>query len=95
MQDDRLPKEGGASVTRERTGKGIAVLALLVSLIALWTSILAYREAGGSQVLQEQVHALQGTLEVARKEIANLLERMEDLVRPADRSRRVPPTGKE
>ncbi|HEX9900510.1 MAG TPA: hypothetical protein VGC81_14900 [Candidatus Methylomirabilis sp.] len=81
-------------MTRERTGKGIAVLALLVSLIALWTSILAYREAAGDRVLRDQVRALQGTLEGARKEMANLLERMEDLVRPAEQSRRVPPPGK-
>jgi hypothetical protein len=74
----------------ERGGGGVASLALLISLIALVISILAYREAGGSLALKEQVQTLQSTLKTARKETADALERIERAVRPAERSGSAP-----
>ena len=59
----------------------MAKLALLISLIALVISILAYREVGGTRPLQESVNALQGALEAARKETADTLSRLERAVR--------------
>lgn len=74
----------------ERSGKGLAILALLISLIALGTSILAYREAGGGRALREQVQTLQSALETVRKETADTLTRIERAVRPAEKSETVP-----
>ncbi|HWU41711.1 MAG TPA: hypothetical protein VN203_28980 [Candidatus Acidoferrum sp.] len=69
-------------MTENRRGGGVAFLALLISLIALGISILAYREAGGSLALKEQVQALQGAVQTARKETADALARVEQAVRP-------------
>lgn len=74
----------------EHSGKWIAILALLISLIALGTSILAYREAGGERALREQVQALQGALETVRKDTADTLARIERAVRPAEGPGSVP-----
>jgi hypothetical protein len=70
----------------DRGGSGLALLAVLISLIALWVSVLAYREAGGSLALKAQVQALQGAVETARKETADALARLEQAVRPAEKS---------
>jgi len=71
----------------------MAKLALLISLIALVISILAYREVGGTRPLQESVNALQGALEAARKETADTLSRLERAVRstPPDTQPAKPP----
>jgi hypothetical protein len=74
----------------ERGGRGLAVLAILISLIALGVSILAYREVGGERALKDQVGSLQSTLEAVRKESADALARIEQAVRPAENSREVP-----
>lgn len=63
----------------------MARLALLVSLIALVIAVLAYREAGGTRTLQENVRALQGALDVARKETAGALARLEQVLRSSER----------
>ena len=55
----------------DRSGRGLAGLALVISLIALAVSVLAYREAGGNLTLKDQVQALQSTVEAARKETAD------------------------
>lgn len=73
----------------DRGGRGLALLALVISLIALGVSVLAYREAGGSLALKAQVQALQGAVETARKETADALARLEQAVRPAEKSRGV------
>jgi hypothetical protein len=73
----------------------MAFLALLISLIALGISIMAYREAGGSLALKEQVQALQTAVETARKETADALARLEQAVRPSDRSVEVPSGSKQ
>jgi hypothetical protein len=59
----------------------MAKLALLVSVIALVVSILAYREVGGTRSLQESVKSLQGALDAARRETADTLGRLERAVR--------------
>jgi hypothetical protein len=77
-------------MARERTGRGIAVLALLISLIALGISILAYQEAGGERGVQEQVRVLRDTVESVRKETADALARIERAVRPTEKSQELP-----
>ncbi len=77
-----------------RSGMGLAFLALLISLIALGISILAYREAGGSLALKAQVQALQSAVDTARKETADALARVERAVRPPEGSGNVPAKSK-
>ena len=77
-------------MTQGRSGRGLAVLALVISLIALGISILAYQEVGGTRGLKTQVEALQSALETARKETADALARIERAVRPAERLGDVP-----
>ncbi len=62
----------------------MARLALLVSLIALVVAVLAYKEAGGTRALQESVRSLQGALDVARKETAGALARLEQALRSSE-----------
>jgi hypothetical protein len=78
----------------ERGGRGLAALALLVSLIALGVSILAYQETRGEQALREQVRTLQGALETVRRETADALGRIERAIRPGEPSRDVTPDRK-
>ena len=68
-----------------RSGRGLAVLALIISIIALVMSFLAYQEVGGSRALVRQVERLQDVVEAARRETADALQRIERSVRPADR----------
>lgn len=66
------------------------MLAFVISLIALGISILAYREAGGSLALKDQIQALQSVVETARKETADTLARIERAVRPGEGAGKVP-----
>jgi hypothetical protein len=59
----------------------MAKVALLISLVALVVAVLAYKEAGGNRALQDNIRTLQGALEVARKETADALARMERALR--------------
>jgi hypothetical protein len=59
----------------------MAKVALVIALIALLVAVLAYRETGGTRALEESVRALQGALDVARKETADALARLERAVR--------------
>jgi CHASE3 domain sensor protein len=68
-----------------RSGRGLAVLALIISVIALGISLLAYQEVGGTRALMRQVERLQDIVEAARRESADALQRIERSVRPADR----------
>jgi len=68
----------------EPGGKGLALLALLLSLIALGISVLAYQQAGGARQLNEQVRTLQQAVDIARNETADALSRIERVVRPAE-----------
>jgi hypothetical protein len=59
----------------------MAKLALIISLVALVVALLAYREAGGNRALEDNLRSLQGALELARKETADALARMERALR--------------
>lgn len=78
----------------ERRGRGLAALALVISLVALGISILAYREVGGSVAWKDHLQALQSTLEAAQKETADALARIERALRPDERSENVPADSK-
>jgi hypothetical protein len=62
----------------------VAKAALLISLIALVIAILAYQEAGGARALQENLRSVQSALELARKETADALTRLERAVRSSE-----------
>lgn len=68
----------------------MARVALLISLVALVIAVLAYKEAGGTRALQEHVRSLQGALDVARKETADALVRMERALRTSEGSESTP-----
>ena len=76
-----------------RSGRGLAVLALVISIIALGMSLLAYQEVGGTRALLRQVERLQDVVEAARRETADALQRIERSVRPADREPTAPSPG--
>ncbi len=76
-----------------RSGRGLAVLALVVALIALGVSLLAYQEVGGTRALMRQVERLQDVVEAARRESADALQRIERSIRPADRETAPPSQG--
>lgn len=65
----------------------MAKLALVLSVIALAISVLAYREAVGT-------HSLQKALETARQETADALARIERALRPADDAGQAAPKPK-
>ena len=62
-------------------GRGLAFLALLISIAALIIAILAYQRTGTDLKLRERVESLQQALDNARQETANALDRLEELVR--------------
>ncbi|HEV8674845.1 MAG TPA: hypothetical protein VGX21_12430 [Methylomirabilota bacterium] len=62
----------------------MAKVALLISVLALVIAILAYQEAGGTRALQENIRSLQSALDVARKETADALARMERAIRSSE-----------
>jgi hypothetical protein len=62
----------------------MAKVALVISLVALVVALLAYREAGGNRALEDSIRSLQSALDVARKETADALSRMERAVRTPD-----------
>jgi hypothetical protein len=62
----------------------MAKVALVISLVALVVAVLAYKEAGGNRAMQDNIRTLQGALEVARKETADALARMERALRSPD-----------
>ena len=62
-------------------GRGLAFLALLISIAALIIAILAYQRTGTDLKLRDRVESLQQALDNARQETANALDRLEELVR--------------
>ncbi|MBI3456210.1 MAG: hypothetical protein HY002_10530 [Candidatus Rokubacteria bacterium] len=68
----------------------MAKVALVVSLIALVVAALAYKEAGGARALQENIQALQSALDVAKRETADALAKMERALRPAEGPEKAP-----
>jgi hypothetical protein len=67
-----------------RSGRGLAALAIAISIIALGISLLAYQEVGGVRALFRQVERLQDVTEAARRETAGALQRIERSIRPSD-----------
>jgi hypothetical protein len=63
----------------------MARVALVISLVALVIAVLAYKEAGGTRALQENIRSLQGALDVARRETADALAKMERALRSESR----------
>ncbi|HET7853378.1 MAG TPA: hypothetical protein VFM04_02830 [Candidatus Methylomirabilis sp.] len=69
-------------------GRGLAFLALLISIAALVLATMAYQRTGAELKLQERVESLQQGLEDARQETANALGQLEKLVRGSQEKRR-------
>ena len=65
----------------------MAQLALLISLVALGISILAYQEAGGTKDLTKRVESLREDL---RRETADSLSKLEKALRSAEPSKSKP-----
>lgn len=63
-------------------GRGVAFLALLISITALVIAFMAYQRTGA------EIRFLQHALESARQETANTLDRLEELVRGSREKRR-------
>lgn len=66
---------------KAKGGRGLAFLALLISIAALVLATMAYQRTGAELKLQERVESLQQGLEDARQETANALGQLEKLVR--------------
>ncbi len=60
---------------RMRRGRGLAIFALLVSIVALVIAVMAYQRTGA------RVKVLEEAWQKARQETADALGRVEDLVR--------------
>jgi cell division protein FtsL len=73
---------------RAKGGRGVAVLALLISVVALAVAVMAYQRTGTELHLRERVEALQQALDGARQETANALDRLEKLLRGAQERQR-------
>jgi len=66
---------------RPKGGRGLAVLALLVSIAAIVIALMAYERTGADVTLRQQVESLQQALDGARQETANALDRLEKRLR--------------
>lgn len=64
-----------------RRGRGTAFLALLISIAALVIAMMAYQRTGADLKLRERVESLQHALDNVRRETANALDQLEELVR--------------
>ncbi|MGH7380907.1 MAG: hypothetical protein ACREKR_01565 [Candidatus Methylomirabilales bacterium] len=73
---------------KAKGGRGLAFLALLISITALVLATMAYQRTGAELKLQERVESLQQGLEDARQETANALGQLEKLVRGSQEKRR-------
>ena len=62
----------------------MAKLALVLAVIALAVSVLAYREAVGTRSSNASIDSVQKAIEMARQETADALARIERALRPAD-----------
>jgi hypothetical protein len=71
-----------------RRGRGVAFLALLISIAALVIAMMAYQRTGADLKLRERVESLQHALDNARQETANALDRLEELVRGSQEKER-------
>ncbi len=71
-----------------RRGRGTAFLALLISIAALVIAIMAYQRTGADLKLRERVESLQHALDNVRRETANALDQLEELVRGSQEKER-------
>jgi len=62
----------------------MAKVALVLSLIALAISVLAYREAVGTRSSGASLDSLEKTIQAVRQETADALARIERALRPAE-----------
>lgn len=72
----------------EKRGRGIAFLALLISIAALVIAVMAYQRTGADLKLHDRVESLQDALENARKETANALDQLEEMIRGSGKKER-------
>lgn len=73
---------------KAKGGRGLAFLALLISITALVLATMAYQRTGADLKLRERVESLQHALEDARRETANALDQLEKLVRGSQEKQR-------
>jgi TolA-binding protein len=66
---------------KAKGGRGLALLALLISMAALVLAAMAYQRTGADLKLRERVESLQRALDDARQETANALGQLEKLIR--------------
>lgn len=71
-----------------RRGRGTAFLALLISIAALVIAMMAYQRTGADLKLRERVESLQHALDNVRRETANALDQLEELVRGSQEKER-------
>jgi len=71
-----------------RKGRGVAFLALLISIAALVIAMMAYQRTGADLKLRERVESLQHALDNVRQETANALDQLEELVRGSQEKER-------
>jgi hypothetical protein len=71
-----------------RRGRGVAFLALLISIAALVIAMMAYQRTGADLKLRERVESLQHALDNVRQETANALDQLEELVRGSQEKER-------
>ena len=63
------------------------ILTLLIALAALVIAIIAFQRTGGIGDLRRQVEGLSGKTETAREKTADVLDRLEQLIRGKERPR--------
>ncbi len=68
-------------MAEKKRGRGIAFLALLISIAALVIAVIAYQRTGAELKLRDRVESLQQALENARKETADTLDQLEEMIR--------------
>jgi hypothetical protein len=73
---------------KAKGGRGLAFLALLISMAALVLATMAYQRTGADLKLRERVESLQRALDDARQETANALGQLEKLIRGAEKGQR-------
>jgi hypothetical protein len=59
----------------------MAILTLIIAIVALVLSILAYQKAGGTGDLKKQVNSLSNITESLRTKTADILSKMEKSLR--------------
>ncbi|MFQ5801359.1 MAG: hypothetical protein ACE5JQ_00510 [Candidatus Methylomirabilales bacterium] len=66
---------------KAKGGRGLAFLALLISIVALVIAVMAFQRTGADLQLQQSIESL-------RKETANMLDRVEQVLRGSKEEQR-------